>query len=337
MPNAWIETPGAIIRLRSERLEVTLPADDMTSVTPPPVDLPLAEIERLIVAEDVRLTFPALCEALRRSIPVMVHDWRGDVLGTMIPATTAHAALRLQQYRCAQDATFATVITRALLQAKVRNQRRLLSRLNYTRPNPEVGVILDRIAAILEESDRTSDVAALRGFEGAASALYWPAWAAFLPAEFIFERRSTRPPLNPVNAVLSYLSSILYGETLAACHRRGIDPGLGHLHVTANGRWSLALDLMEPFRPAVLEATALRLFTHRMLGPADFQQRDGGTYLTASGRKTVIEQYDRRTTREFHSEHVAHRTTLRQQIEATVLSYRMALDDAASFRPFIMN
>lgn len=337
MPNAWIETPGAIIRLRSERLEITLPVEGEVGGNPQTVDLPLTEIERLIVAEDVRLTFPALCAALRRSIPVLVHDWRGDVLGSVLPATTAHAALRLQQYRCAQEEVFGTVITRALVQAKVRNQRRLLARLHYTRPNPEVSRVLDRMAAILAESGRAEDVPALRGFEGVSSALYWPAWASFLPAEFAFERRSTRPPLNAVNAVLSYLSSILYGEVLAACHRRGIDPGLGHLHVTVNGRWSLALDLMEPFRAAVMEATALRLFSHRMLEQSDFQQRDGGTYLTTSGRKTVIEQYDRRVTREFDSEHAAHRTTLRHQIEATVLSYRMALDDAAAFRPFIMN
>lgn len=337
MPTAWIETPGAIVRLRSERLEVTLPADAVTNAVQPPADIPLAEIEHLVVAEGVRLSFPALCEALRRGIPVLVHDWRGSVLGAMLPATSPHAALRLQQYQRSQDAAFATRITRTLIQAKVRNHRRLLGRLSATRPRTEVGPALDRMAVILDESDRANDISALRGYEGVAGALYWPAWGAFLPPEFPFEKRSTRPPLNPVNAVLSYLSSILYGETLAACHRRGLDPGLGHLHVTTNGRWSLALDLMEPFRATVSEATALRLFTHRMLGPRDFEARDGGTYLTTSGRKTVIEQYDKRTTREFHSEHAGHRTTLRQQIEATVLSYRMALDDPAAFKPFIMN
>jgi CRISPR-associated protein Cas1 len=298
--------------------------------------MPLAEIERLIVAEDVRLTFPALCEALRHNIPVVVHDWRGCLLGTFLPPESPHATLRLQQYERAQDTGFATSITRTIVQAKVRNQRRLLSRLNATRPR-EIQPVLDRMAAALADTDRAPDVPFLRGLEGVAAALYWTAWATFLPEEFPFEHRSTRPPLNAVNAVLSYLSAILYGECLAACHRRGLDPGLGHLHVSANGRWSLPLDLMEPFRPAVLEATALRLFTHRMLSPADFQERDGGVFLNPSGKKVVVEQYDKRTQREFQSEHASHRSTLRKEIEATVLSYRMALDDPSSFRPFIMN
>jgi CRISP-associated protein Cas1 len=337
MPSAWIETPSAIIRLHSERLEVTLPPDTTTSTTTPPVDIPLAELDRLIVAEDVRLTFPALCETLRRGIPVIIHDWRGNLLGSVMPPDSAHAQLRTQQYQRSLDPAFQARITRPLVQAKIRNQRRLVGRLNATRPRPEIAPLLDRMAAVLNDTERAPDVATLRGLEGAAAALYWSAWAAFLPPEFPFERRSTRPPHNAVNAVLGYLSSILYGECLAACHRRGLDPGIGHLHVTANGRWSLPLDLMEPFRPAILEATALRLFTHHMLSPPDFEQRQGGVYLTASGRKIVIEQYEKRTSREFHSEHVGHRTTLRQQVEATVLSHRMALEDPAVFRPFIMN
>lgn len=337
MPTAWIETPAAIIRLHSERLEVTLPHDATTNATPLPVDIPLAEIDRLIVAEDVRLTFPALCATLRRGIPVIIHDWRGTLLGSVLPPDSAHAQLRVQQYQRTFDASFQIQMTRRVIQAKIRNQRRLLSRLNFTRARPGIGSLIDRMAAVLHDTDRAMDVPTLRGLEGAAAALYWLGWAAFLPPEFPFERRSTRPPHNPVNAVLGYLSTILYSECLTACHRRGLDPGLGHLHVTKNGRWSLPLDLMEPFRPAVLEATALRLFTHHMLSPRDFEIREGGIYLTPDGRKIVIEQYEKRTTREFFSEHAGHRTNLHQQVEATTLSYRMALDDPTAFKLFIMN
>jgi len=336
MPVAWIETPAAIVRLRSERLEVTLPACDGTN-TQSPADLPLAEIEQLILAEDVRLTFPALCEVLRREIPVTIHDWRGAVLGNFLPPASPHAALRLRQYERASDSAWSTAIVRALIQAKIRNQRRLISRLHATRPRPDVEPALDRLAAALAATARESGIPALRGLEGAASALHWPAWAVFLPPRFPFEKRSTRPPLNAVNAVLSYLSSILYSEVLAACHRRGLDPGLGHLHTTTDRRWSLALDLMESFRPAIVEAATLRIFSHQMLHERDFEARNGGVFLTATGRKIVIEQHEKRATREFHSEHAAQRTTLRQQIEATVLSYRMALDDPTSIRPFIMN
>lgn len=336
MPSAWIETPGAIIRLHSERLEVTLPAEDGPEA-PPPVDMPLAELERLTVSEQARLTFPALCEALRRQIPVVVQDWRGAILGSFLPAATPHAALRLRQYQRVLDPAFSAHISRLLIQAKIRNQRRLLGRLCATR-HRDIGPALDAMAAALADTDRARDVDTLRGHEGIATARYWPAWAAFLPPEFPFTCRATRPPPDAVNAVISYLASALYGEVLAACHRRGLDPGLGHLHPATDRRWSLPLDLMEPFRPCVSEAAALRLFTHRMLSPADFQPRDGGVFLTVTGRRTAAAQFDARLRREFHSEHAGCRTTLRRQIEDTALSYRMALENGSeTFRPYIMN
>jgi hypothetical protein len=101
---------------------------------------------------------------------------------------------------------------------------------------------------------RSETLDELRGYEGAATARYFSAWARFLPGEFPFERRSTRPPLNPVNACISFGSTLLYNEFAALCHARGLDPALGLLHATEDGRWSLPLDLLEPFRPALVEA-----------------------------------------------------------------------------------
>ena len=111
--------------------------------------------------------------------------------------------------------------------------------------------------------------------------------AGFLPAEFPFERRSHRPPHNAVNACLSFAYTLLYHDVVSALHARGLDPGLGLLHATENGRWSLALDLMEPFRPALADALTLRMMSHQMLSPADFQARDGGILSGRSGTSPV--------------------------------------------------
>jgi hypothetical protein len=96
-----------------------------------------------------------------------------------------------------------------------------------------------------------ADLASLRRHEGTSAAVFFAGWAKFLPVEFPFGQRSTRPPGNPVNACLSYLSAIVYGELLTHCAVRGLDPALGCLHESEDGRWSLPLDLMEPFRPAL--------------------------------------------------------------------------------------
>ena len=97
-----------------------------------------------------------------------------------------------------------------------------------------------------------------------------------------------------MNACLSYLSALVYGELLTACSLRGLDPALGCLHGAEDGRWSLPLDLMEPFRPALTEALTLRLFSHRILQQRHFEAHDSGVWLNPEGRRTLILHYEQR-------------------------------------------
>ncbi|MBU6411180.1 MAG: CRISPR-associated endonuclease Cas1, partial [Verrucomicrobia bacterium] len=158
-----------------------------------------------------------------------------------------------------------------------------------------------------------------------------------LPSEFPFGQRSTRPPGNPVNACLSYLSALVYGELLTACVVRGLDPALGCLHQPQDGRWSLPLDLMEPFRPALIEPLTLRLFSHRILQKSHFEAHDHGVWLARDGRRTLIQHYEQRLQREFLSEHAGCRTTLRQQLQNAAVQFKLALVQPQNYAPFRLN
>ena len=141
-----------------------------------------------------------------------------------------------------------------------------------------------------------------------------------------------------VNACLSYTSALLYHDVVAALHLRGLDPGLGLLHATENGRWALALDLMEPFRPVLCDALTVRLLTHRILRAKHFHPQEGGIYLNPDGRRTLIEHYEQRLDRSFLSEHAGHRTTLRQAIVDQVVGFKSSLPaDGPAWRPFRLN
>ena len=140
-----------------------------------------------------------------------------------------------------------------------------------------------------------------------------------------------------MNACISFGATLLYQESVAFLHAHGLDPALGLLHATEDGRWSLALDLIEPFRPALVEALALDLFTHQILGHDHFEPNQGGIYLNDEGRKRFFLQYERRMERQFMSEAVGHRTTLRQQLEQQAVDLKAALEDPARFEPFLIN
>lgn len=348
MPTACIQQTAARVALESERLVVRWPDEEQGGDHRR--EIPLRDLDRLILSERASISMPAQAELLRRAIPVSLIDRRGRFLGGFLPATPDHGAARVRQFQRTLDGSFALTVSGRIIAAKIYNQRRVLQRVANNRkaaaavtasgstdPDGPVETALPRLAGSLSRAGQCRDLDQLRGVEGAASAEYFRAWASLLPEAFPFERRSTRPPLNPVNACLSFASTLLYHETHAFLHAHGLDPALGFLHTTENGRWSLALDLMEPFRPVVVEALVLDLFTHRMVKGTDFEPHDGGTYLNADGRRKLILQYEKRMDRQFMSEHCGHRTTLRQQVENQGVILKAALDAPARFEPFLMN
>jgi CRISP-associated protein Cas1 len=340
MPTACVHHPGSRITLESERLVIAFTDDEGNALKR---DVPLRDLDRLIIAESVSISSPALAAALRRAIPVSFIDGQGRFLGAFQPAAIDHGAARLRHYQRTLDPAFGLTISGKIIVAKIYNQRRLIQRVAANRKAegrpvpPMTGGILEALDRSMAHARKAHTIDALRGHEGIAAARYFSAWAALLPDGFPFERRSTRPPLNPVNAVLSFASTLVYHETHSYLHAHGLDPALGLLHTTENGRWSLALDLMEPFRPVLGEALTLDLFSHKMLNATHFEPHGGGIYLTKEGRGKLILQYEKRMERQFMSESAGHRTTLRQQLENQAVMLKSALDDPAKFEPFLMN
>ena len=367
MPTACLNQAGCRVQLSSERLEVhgynpERERDELLR------EIPLRDLDRIIAGEGVHFTPSALAEVLRRGIPIQYFSWSGSFLGNFLPAQNHHGLARLRQYQRSLDADFALQMAGRIITAKLYNQRRVLQRLQANRRDssdtdgassdkdasgssdtssgtgdqgiklqPGVDAALTWLEALFPSLRACKTIDELRGYEGASTARYFQAWATFLPDAFPFERRSTRPPLNAVNACISFGSTIIYNELVAFCHGHGLDPALGLLHATEDGRWSLALDLMEPFRPVIVEALALDLFSHQMLNASHFESRNGGVYLNEDGRKKFFLQYERRMERQFMSESVGHRTTLRQQLEEQAVMFKSALEKPEKFEPFLMN
>jgi CRISPR-associated protein Cas1 len=344
MPTACLNQPNLKVNLVSERLEV-VQKDYETGEDKLLREIPLYDLERVVAHESVYFTNAAIAELLRRGIPIQIFSWSGEYLGGFLPAQNRQGLARLNQYRASMDEQFKVRIAGKIVAAKIYNQRRALQRLLSGRTTNaddntavnQVSAVIDHLARFLSSVSTCQSVDELRGYEGAATAKYFQAWAMFLPEEFPFEGRSTRPPLNPVNACISFCATILYSEAAAFITAHGLDPGIGILHTTEDNRLSLALDLIEPFRPALVEALTLDLFSHQILNKSHFEKREGGVYLNQEGRKKFFFQYERRMERQFMSEAAGHRTTLRQQLENQATMFKAAFDNIENFEPFLMN
>jgi len=331
-------SPGTKASLVSERLRVQPPPDKETDEEPAVQDIPLVEVDHVLLGEHAALTTPALAELLRREIPVLVIASGLRLLGVCTPPALLSVA-RLAQFRKVEDPAFVRNIAAELVMAKVRNQRRVLQRLAANRADAAAGETLELLGQL---ADRASHVGVgaideLRGIEGAAAQRYFAVLARFFPPHAPMNGRSRQPPQDPPNAVLSYCYTILCGEMSCHVHAVGLDPAVGCYHEPADRRAALALDLIEPFRAPIADALALDMFSHGQLDPLEhFEARDGGVFMNLKGRKRFHLAYERRLERAFRRRGTEEHTTLRNEMRAAALSMKMAIMEGRPFEAFRM-
>ncbi len=324
-----VHTPMSRLRLQRRCLLITSPEGAETRV-------PLEETERLLLGSRVSITPCALAYLLARDIPVSIVSSSGRLLGSFEPPSPARGLTRRLLHSATVDPDFRIAIAAIIVAAKIHNAHRALQRLNSRRAAFEKS-ILTQFKHLAREAERATSVESLRGIEGAAAARYFALWALFLPPAFPFERRSTRPPLNPVNAVISFTASLVHGEILSASLNRGLDSTPGCLHETTDDRHSLVLDLMEPFRPALIEPLTLRMFSLGILNHKHFKPHGCGVHLNEAGRSLLFDQYEDRLARRFIDPRSGSRTTLRACLQQAPLDFKFALTDPSRLSPFLLS
>jgi CRISPR-associated exonuclease Cas4/CRISPR-associated protein Cas1 len=228
--------------------------------------------------------------------------------------------VRTAQYAFAADPVRRLASAKALVEAKIKNQRTFLRR-NWRGDSSERGPVLDRLALLAGRADRAPDTATLLGLEGEAAAIYFRALpnlfteaVASLPA-FAFEHRNRRPPADPVNACLSLAYAVLTRTFSAAASTVGLDPWKGFYHVERPGRPALALDLIEPYRPLIADSAVLTALNNGELGPDDFIAAAGGCNLKPKARRALISAYERRLDQETTHPVFGYQVSMRRLIQ----------------------
>lgn len=204
--------------------------------------------------------------------------------------------LRRDQFRRADDEAFCVSVARSMVATKIRNQRTMLQR-NHVEPPARALEALKRLA---KQALMTPDLEALLGVEGTAAHYYFGHFAGMIKLDegerpaFDFTRRNRRPPRDPVNALLSLGYSLLVRDLTFVCHAIGFDPFIGFYHQPRFGRPALPLDLMEGFRPLIVDSTVLFAINTQMVTADDFLRVGEAVSLTARGRKRFLRAYEQR-------------------------------------------
>ena len=269
MATLYIIEQGAVLGCDGERLEVRRESAVLASVS-------LVKLDDIVVFGNVGLSTPAIKRLLDRNIDVVFLTIDGRYHGRLIGQSTAHVALRQAQYARAADAAWALGQAQRFVEGKLRNQRAVLHRFTRNRANApdEAETAADEADGDLRRIGRTTQLNALLGVEGSATARYFRGLRALLGPDWHFTSRQRRPPPDPINALLSLGYTLLAHKAQGAVQSAGFDPYLGFLHQHEYKRPSLALDLMEEFRPILVDALVLRVCGDGRVTPSDFSEGD---------------------------------------------------------------
>ena len=237
----------------------------------------------------------------RRQVLISFLDQRGRFLARVHGPVSGNVLLRRTQYRQADNPVLGSEVARAIVGAKVANSRLVLQRALRDHPNLPVSELASAIAnlgALMTRLRQPCDIGGIRGLEGDGARLYFGVFGHLILAQkdvFSFQNRSRRPPTDPVNALLSFLYTLLSHDVSSALEAVGLDPAVGFLHRDRSGRPSLALDIMEEFRAFLVDRLVLSLINRQQVRAQGFRTTETGAVLMdEETRKEVLVAWQKR-------------------------------------------
>jgi CRISPR-associated protein Cas1 len=263
--------------------------------------LPIHTIEGIVCFGNVMVTPFALglCGENRVTISFLTEN--GHFMARSTGPQTGNVLLRRAQHRASTDTEKTASVARSLVAAKIANSRTVLMRFIRDHAAPEgddLHKTINSLANVLQDLKRHHPIEQIRGLEGDAARSYFHVLDHLIltnKSDFFFRERSRRPPLDNVNALLSFFYALLAHDCTAACESVGLDPQMGFLHADRPGRPSLALDLMEEFRPCLVDRFVLTLINLGQVKGRDFTKREsGGVELKEDVRREVVKAWQER-------------------------------------------
>ncbi len=333
----FVTTQGAFLSKDGACIVVTVDREERLRI-------PIHHLRGVICFGNVLCTPFVLGHCAENGVAVSFLTEHGRFLARVEGGATGNVLLRLEQYRRADDTESAKRIARAVVIGKVLNSRAVL--LRALRDHGDKNALQSceaacgRLAALLRRLESTATLDQLRGIEGEAAQLYFDVFDALITHQkdhFFFRGRNRRPPMDNMNALLSFLYTLLVHDCIGAAQSVGLDPQVGFLHTVRPGRPALALDLMEEFRPWLADRLALSMVNRRQLTDTDFRRTDSGAVeMTDDARRLVITEWQKRK-----QDEIRH-PFLEEQVTVGLIPYLQALllarhlrGDLEAYPPFV--
>ncbi|GIW43284.1 MAG: CRISPR-associated endonuclease Cas1 3 [Candidatus Binatia bacterium] len=334
MKTAYITEPGATVRRNGSVLEVWLGNVKRT-------ELLVHDLDQLVLMGNIVVTPAVLDFLVNERIDTVFLSLHGKFRGRLMHHHSKNVTLRLAQYDVLRDRLRALDFARRFVHGKIANMRAFLfkagRRHSAGAPLTEMAY---RLGAVQDQLAEATTLDEVRGFEGRASALYFEVFPHLLKnSDFQFTGRNRRPPLDPVNVLLSLGYTLLANAVETAVQIVGLDPYVGALHEIAYGRPSLVCDLMEEYRAMIVDPMVVACINQRVFSTDDFEPGADGepVRFKREAMKYFIELFERRIRNEILYPPRNQRLKYRQVIEEQVRHFaRCLLGHEQSYEPFVV-
>ena len=259
-------------------------------------DIPCGHVSRIVAFGSVAISSGLRSWAMYNGVDIVLASRRGSYLGIMQGTKTETHSARLIAQVEINDTPRQLEISCAIIRAKIHKQIVVLQRFSKRESEEKVSNAITNMRKFMSMLDDATSIDEAMGLEGAAAKEYFAAYGSLLPDELAFTKRSRRPPLDLANASLSFLYTVLLGECVTALRAAGLEPGLGVLHSPQGKRPSLALDLLEEFRPLVADQVVLNAARRNRLTSKHARKNPEGQgiLLTKKGREEILKAYEER-------------------------------------------
>jgi CRISPR-associated protein Cas1 len=316
----YVTTQGSYLRKQGETIVVMQNEECKLRI-------PVHTLQGIICFGQVSVSPPLMGLCAERQVAISFLSRSGRFLARVEGPVFGNVLLRREQYRWADNLEKANEIARSIVTAKIYNSRLVLQRGLREHPenigSEELAIAIDRLMVNLKVLEKANSLESIRGIEGEAARTYFKVFNQMIlnqKEDFSFNERNRRPPLDNVNALLSFLYSVLARDVASALETVGLDPAVGYLHRDRPSRPGLALDIMEEFRSYLADRLALKLINLKQISGKGFKKTETGAVLMDDNtRKQVIVSYQSRKQRE-----ITH-PFLKEKVSVGLLPYIQAL------------
>lgn len=280
MSTLYITTQGSSIYKYSGQFVVQKGKEILQNV-------PETQVKQMILVGSINLSTPAISFCLENQIEVVFLSQGGKFKGRLNGFLGRNAETRRKQYELTKDGNFCLKQIRAIVAGKINNQMATCVRQNDI-------LAADRLKGFIRKAETAASPQSLLGIEGSASVLYFKLFRNWIPKPWTFNNRTSNPPKDEVNALLSLSYTLVYNRLETNLTIAGLDPYQGFFHQTRNGHAALASDLTEEFRSVFADALVLKLIRRNQLKLADFEKTNGDFRLTKEGSKVFFGEFERK-------------------------------------------